>query len=90
MSEAPEESGITPILLSAEDVDRLADYVEAHAAARRDVRGSKFDEVDYLCGAMSVYFALGLQGKIPASWIFGPLTNRPALRLDRVPDDAAN
>jgi hypothetical protein len=76
--EAPEESGIAPLVLSDEDVRKLHDYVEAHARARRSSQRT-FNEVDFLCGAMSVYFAFSLQGKIPAAWIFGPLTGRPAL-----------
>jgi hypothetical protein len=81
----PEDAGFTPPLFTAEQVHALADFVEAHGKARARHQGSEFSEVDYLAGAMSMFFALKLQDKMPAGWIFSTFAGRSPLGIT-VPD----
>lgn len=81
----PEDAGFTPPLFSDEQVRALADFVEAHARLRAGAQGSDFNEADYITGAMSMWFALHLQNRMPAKWIFGFLSGGTALDIE-VPD----
>ena len=64
--------------LTEEEFVALRDCVAEHGRRRR-ARQKTFNEVDFLCGAMAVFFAVGWADKIPANWIFGPLMNRSIL-----------
>lgn len=57
----------------------VAQFVINQGKERARVQGEWFSEVDYLCGAMAVYFALDSQQFIPASWIFAPIANKSVL-----------
>lgn len=85
MGEAPEDAGFTPPLFSIEQVDALVAFCSEHGKARAKMQGSDFSEFDYLAGVMSMFFALRLQGKIPARWIFDAFTGRSPLDL-KIPD----
>lgn len=83
---------ITPVVvLTDEQREAIVDFVQFHGRARARVWGTDFNEADYLAGAMSVFFALGQQDRMPASWVFGPMSGRSPLGLDqphRALDDA--
>jgi hypothetical protein len=81
MSELPEDAGFTPPLFSDEQVHALADFVEAHGKARARMQGSSFEEYDFLAGAMTMWFALHLQNRMPASWVFSAFANKSALDI---------
>jgi hypothetical protein len=61
----------------------LVAYVEEMGRRRVAAHGEEFSEVDYLCGAMAIFFALGWNDKVPAGWVFGPMSGRPVLRTER-------
>jgi hypothetical protein len=81
MTRAPERPSIPMPEFSAEQVDALVDYMEAHGRERGRQQGANFNEVDYLVGCMTAMFALGKQGSMPAGWMFGPLANISPLGL---------
>lgn len=85
MGELPEDAGFTPPLFSDEHTHAMANFIEAHGKARARAQGSDFSETDYLAGAMAVFFALRLQNRMPASWIFSTLAGRSPLGVE-VPD----
>jgi len=70
VSELPEDAGFTPPLFSDEQTRAIIDFIETHGRARARTQGSDFSEADYLAGAMSLFFIMHLQNKLPASWIF--------------------
>lgn len=74
--------------LTTEQIAAIEAAVLTYGQQRAAAQGFRFNEVDFMAGAMTVYFALGNQGDIPAQWIFGPLGGRSALGLERSPTDA--
>lgn len=84
-AEVPEDAGFTPPLFSDEQIHAISEFVEVHGRARARHQGSDFSEVDYLAGAMAVLFALRLQGKMRAGWIFSTFAGRSPLGVE-VPD----
>jgi|SRR5215510_3365128 len=52
------------------DRDKIVEFVEERGRSRAREQGSQFMEADFLAGAMTVFFALGQEGQIPAAWIF--------------------
>jgi hypothetical protein len=83
--DVPEEAGFTPPLFSNEQVHAMAEFVETHGRSRARAQGSDFSEFDYLAGAMSMFFALKLQNRMPARWVFDAFTGRSPLDIE-VPD----
>jgi len=62
------------------DSTKVAEAVAKAAKARGTKQGwsgkTKLDhEIDFMCGAAAVFFALGKGEEIPAKWFFGPLGN---------------
>jgi len=41
--------------------------------------GTSKEEVEFFTGAMAMFFALGVQDLIPASWALGPSVGKPIL-----------
>jgi hypothetical protein len=85
MFELPEDAGFTPPSFSDEQIHAMCEFVETHGRARARQQGSDFNETDFLAGAMSVLFALRLQGKMRAGWIFSTFAGRSPLGIT-VPD----
>ena len=85
MGELPEDAGFTPPLFSDAQIDAIVDFITAHGRARARAQGSLFNEVDFLAGAMTWFFALKMNGKIPAVWVFAPMRDESALDVT-VPD----
>jgi hypothetical protein len=83
--EPPEDAGFTPPLFSESQVDALVEFIVAHGRARAQAQGSNFSETDYLAGAMAWFFALKMNSKIPARWIFDTFSGRSPLDVE-VPD----
>lgn len=65
-----------PITIVFDDkkMKMIRDFVKETAAGRSKDFGAEFHSIDFLCGAMSIYFALGLEDKLPAAWVFRPLS----------------
>lgn len=84
-TEVPEDAGFTPPLFTDEQIHAISEFVETHGRARAKAQGSDFSEIDYLAGAMAVLFALRLQGKMRAGWIFNTFAGRSPLDIE-VPD----
>ncbi len=63
-------------LISDDTVRHIIEVVVERGKARAQAQGKEFNEIDFLCGAMSVFFALNVQHKIPAMWVLGPMTGR--------------
>lgn len=81
----PEDAGFTPPLFSDSQIEAMADFVEQHARTRAQAQGSSFVEADFLTGAMTMWFALRLQNRMPARWVFGFFADRSPLGIE-VPD----
>lgn len=65
--------------LTRDEAAQVSDFVMEQGKERARMQGNHFNEADYLCGAMAVYFALDSQGLIPAGWIFAPMANKHLL-----------
>ncbi len=63
-------------LVSDDTVRHIIEMVVERGKARAQAQGAEFNEIDFLCGAMSVFFALNVAHKIPAMWVLGPMTGR--------------
>ncbi len=66
----------TVIKLTDEERGRMIDYVEHKMKDRKRSIG-KLDDADFLCGAMSTMYALGMEP--PTGWVFGIMCNRPEM-----------
>lgn len=75
-AQAPVSTTDTMPLVNNETVRRIIEVVVERGRARAQAQGKDFNEIDFLCGAMSVFFALNVQHKIPAMWVLGPMTGR--------------
>ncbi len=75
MAQAPVSTTDKP-LVSDDTVRHIIETVGERGKARAQAQGKGFNEIDFLCGAMSVFFALNVQHKIPAMWVLGPMTGR--------------
>lgn len=62
--------------LTDEQAQAIARYVGEQGEARLIEQGRKFNEVDFIAGAMSVLFALGLADRIPPAWVIFPMSGR--------------
>jgi hypothetical protein len=51
-----------------DDVAQIIDAVETHGRQRREQQPD-MHHGDYLAGAMAVFFALGIQERIPPKWV---------------------
>lgn len=81
-AEVPEDAGFTPPLFTDEQIHAISEFVETHGRARARHQGSDFNEVDYLAGAMAVLFALKLQAKMRAGWIFSTFAGKSPLGIE--------
>ena len=72
----PETPAIPLPEFTPDQVSALIGFMTAHGEARAQSQGRDFSEVDYLCGCMSALFAIGQAGRVPAPWVFGPLSGR--------------
>jgi hypothetical protein len=68
--------------LAEAQTDALVRWVHAKGYERKRVQ-SRFEEADFLAGAMTVFYALGMQAEIPAGWVFGPLISRDVLTKEQ-------
>lgn len=73
---APDPNVAVKVSLNNEERVKLMDIVEQHARKRKAAIG-KLKEDDFFCGAMAVFFALGMEP--PPSWVFGIMGNRPEM-----------
>ena len=64
------------IKLTDEERGRMIDYVEHKMKDRKRSIG-KLDDADFLCGAMSLMYSLGMEP--PTGWVFGIMCNRPEM-----------
>jgi len=68
--------------LTGEQIEAYVAFVTEHGQKRAQEQGDEFSEVDFLCGAMCVFFAFDQNGSVPAGWIFGPMSGRAVLRSE--------
>jgi hypothetical protein len=66
--------------LSRNEIDRIIQTVHNTGVARKRERGEPFHQDDYCAGAMAMFFALGIQLEIPASWIMGNWAGKELFR----------
>lgn len=66
----------TTIKLTEDERGKMIDYVEHKMKDRKRSIG-KLDDADFLCGAMSTMYALGMEP--PTGWVFGIMCNRPEM-----------
>ena len=57
-------------------IENYVKLVTEKGHARRRTFGEKFNECDYLAGAMAFFFTFQIQTEIPASWAFGPMSGK--------------
>lgn len=69
----PEKTGQP---LTDEQLNAITEWFWVAGHNRRVEQGAAFSEVDFIAGAMTVFFALNSQGMMPAGWVFGPLAGR--------------
>ncbi len=75
-AQAPTSTVGTDALVTDDVTKHIIEVVVQRGKARAQAQGKDFNEIDFLCGAMSVFFALNVQHKIPAMWVLGPMTGR--------------
>ena len=64
------------VKLTDEERSRMINFVEHKMKDRKKSIG-KLDDADFLCGAMSTMYALGMEP--PTGWVFGLMCNRPEM-----------
>jgi hypothetical protein len=72
--EVPSRQSVAPLTPAQQEAIQAA--FEQHGAARLVNFPGKFQEADFICGALLAFFATGTQDQIPAGWVFGPLAGR--------------
>ena len=58
--------------LDKKQLDTINATVQFHGH-RRKMAQPDFNQADFIAGAMTVFFSLGLQMQIPAGWLFGTM-----------------
>jgi hypothetical protein len=76
--------------LTDEQIQAIKEAVMEHGKARKQNFGSEFNEADFLCGVMCAFFATGTQAKIPAWWIFYPMSGRSIFEDDKAETEDDN
>lgn len=61
--------------LSDEQVQAVIANVEKVGRERGKAQGKAFSDVDFACGAMAVFEAIGIWASVPAKWVFNPMRN---------------
>lgn len=63
------------------ELKEMADTIAKAGVERLELQGTRrFHSFDFLAGAMATYFAMGLQGSIPADWVFLAFQGRDPIR----------
>lgn len=65
------------------DDDQLATYFDWVNAAGAERERQGFDSASFCAGAMVVLYAMGMQKRIPAMWILGPISGRNVFTPDK-------
>jgi hypothetical protein len=68
---------------TTEEAQHVVQFVMERGKQRAKAQSTNFCEVDYLCGAMAVFFALESNDKIPVAWIFAPFAGKSLLDADQ-------
>jgi len=67
--------------LTDEECKALHEFA-TEAGEQRARRGLLESEADFLAGVLCAFFAFGRADKVPAAWVFGPLTGRKVFGPD--------
>lgn len=65
--------------ITDENRNEIADVIEKYGRERRSLLGEDFNEIDYLCGAMAVFEAVGAWDKVPPNWVIFPMVGLSAI-----------
>jgi hypothetical protein len=75
-----DEPVIQPDEPTKEEFQELYAFIGKAGIERRRSQGrDRFDECDFIAGAMAMFFALGWQGHMPGAWVFNPLAGKSPL-----------
>lgn len=73
-------------MLSKEQRELAVQAVIQTGRERQSKFGQEFNDVDFVCGAMAVLYALGVpMAEMPSLWVMGPLLGRNAITGEALP-----